>query len=107
MKELFLDSKLLIQKQTLKGCKEKIPPDAELYEMMLPTVVKDEEFLQGFTINKHVSPESVGDEKDFVVKGFSDDPKKVTSSIIGIISIDVIICTHTVILSLCPKFLVL
>lgn len=66
----------MIQKQTLKSIKEKIPPDAEIYEAILPTVVEDEQYLQVFMVTKHVSPETV-DEKDFVLKGFSEDSKKV------------------------------
>lgn len=64
----------------MKSIKEKIPPDAELYEAILPTVVKDEEYLQIFTLNKHVSSSSVNGEKDFVVRGFSEETKKVTTS---------------------------
>lgn len=67
---------MLVQKQVLKSSKEKIPPDAELYEAILPTVVTDEGYLQLFTLNEHISSENIADEKEFVVKGFSDDPNK-------------------------------
>lgn len=54
-----------------------MPPDAEIYEAILPTVIKDKEYLQVFMLNKDVSPETVEDEKEFVLKGFSDDSNKV------------------------------
>lgn len=67
---------MLVQKQVLKTNKEKCPPDAELYESILPTVVKDEEYLQLFTLKEQVSTGPVADENEFVVKGFSDDSSK-------------------------------
>lgn len=65
----------------LKSSKEKVPPDAELYEAILPTVVKNEELLQPFKVNEQISHEAHDDEKNFVTKGFSDDDNKKVSYI--------------------------
>lgn len=67
----------MIYKQTLKSGKEKVPPDAELYVTLLPTVVVNAEHLQMFNLKTHVSSETVEDDKNFVMKGFTDDINKV------------------------------
>lgn len=55
---LIVDSRLLAQKQTAKINKEKIPPEAELYESILRSSISNEEYLQVFNVNTSISTET-------------------------------------------------
>lgn len=64
---LIVDSKLLTQKQTAKMNKEKVPPEAELYESILHSSINNEEYLQLFNVNNSQISAEISDDNSSVI----------------------------------------